>query len=161
VNQKKVYILLEPFAFFVLGLISAVDGIRIIMNSDSQSVYQALGPGGYIIIVGLALMGCSLLYIFFLLNRNAPAVVGGSTVNREQKMLMLKLILAMAVYIISIDLIGFSWATFGFFIIIFKILRVSWQKTVLMSIIFTIPLRFIFWDWLSMSFPKGLFDLYF
>ena len=160
-NQKKLYILFGPLAFLVLGLISAIDGIRIIKSSDTQSVYQALGPGGYIIIVGLALMGCSLLYIFFLLNRNASAVVDRSAANREQKSLMLKLILAMAIYIISIDLIGFAWATFCFFLIIFKSMQVSWQKTVIMSIIFTIPLRVIFLDWLSISFPKGFFDLYF
>jgi hypothetical protein len=91
--------LFEPFASLLLGLTSVIEGIRLIINSDQQNVYQALGPGGYILLVGLALMICSLVYAYFSWVRNPSTVVNKPVANRGQKSQIFKVILAMILYI--------------------------------------------------------------
>lgn len=146
---------------FLVGLISTLEGIRIIIRSDQQSAYQALGPGGYILLVGLGLMIFSLGYGYRMLVRKVRTIAKKTDINHGLTREMQKIIFATVVYIILIDIIGFAWATGCFFLMIFRILGLPWLNNVILTLVFSIPLYVIFAHWLSIPFPRGIFDPYF
>jgi magnesium-transporting ATPase (P-type) len=147
--------LLETVLLLLMGGISALEGVRLIIRKDPQTAHDVLGPGGYIILVGLGLIGVGMSH--FLVNGRKEGNKKETVVNKEMRKQLLGIILTLFLYIFFIDILGYLCASILFFCMILWVLGFrSLRFNLILSFSISIPLYIIFVRWLNMALPGGL-----
>lgn len=143
----------------LLSTLSIVEGITII--TDNAGTYGANLAGWYVIGLGSILALMTVLHIFN--NRDRLKVLRTATQPKQdadqvgQQRRVWLLLLLVAVYIISIDFIGYTLSTVLFFIIFLRFLGgYCWGKTVMYSLLFGVIFGFVFMQ-VGMALPTGFF----
>jgi hypothetical protein len=152
--------LIEGIIFLVLGCAGTVEGIRLVNKVDPDSIKDILGPGYYIIILGIILMIIGLVHLVN--NRRpegAPRAKGEAAktpwVSNPVPLYMLAVF---AVYVILIYLFGFLISTLVFFYLEFRIAGVlSWRKNLILTVVAAAVFYIIFIYYCNLVFPVGLF----
>jgi putative tricarboxylic transport membrane protein len=71
---------------------------------------------------------------------------------------MIYMVLAMALYILLIDIIGYLIATPLFFLMEFRLAGItSWRRNIILTVIVSAVYYFVFVEYCSMVFPRGIF----
>lgn len=141
-----------------VGLANVIEGIRLNMRGDLQ-LYDVLGPGRYLIVVGSALTISGIYYLITII-RKRGGIDEFIEIPRSMRIKMLFVIGALAVYTLLISISGYFLSTGVFFILIYQIFEVKpWYKNLTLSILSTMVLWVVFVYLLHMVFPSGiLFD---
>ena len=138
-----------------VGFANLVEGVRLSMRPDLQ-LYDVLGPGRYLVVVGSALTISGIFYLCSILLKRVEKeeIIPISTAMRTK---MLYVIGALAIYTIMISITGYLISTAVFFMLIHKIFEVEpWYKNIILSLLTTIILWVVFVYWLHMVFPRGI-----
>ena len=138
-----------------VGFANLVEGIRLGRRADIQ-LYDVLGPGRYLIIVGSALTISGIFYLCSILLKKVEKeeII---PISKAMRIKMLYVIGALSVYTLMISLAGYSISTGVFFILIHLIFEVKpWYKNIILSFFSTIFLWLVFVYWLHMVFPRGI-----
>ena len=150
--------IIEVLLLIGVGLANLIEGVRLGMRPDLQ-LYDVLGPGRYLIVVGSALVIAGIFYLVNILRKKVEKEEIIS-ISKGMRIKMLKVIGVLAIYTFMISALGYLISTAVFFILIHKVFEVEpWYKNIILSCFITIFLWLVFVYWLHMVFPRGiLFD---
>jgi hypothetical protein len=147
--------IIEGIVLIVLGLIGAVEAIRLIIDKASQTVQDVLGAGPYVLVVSIPLIVVGLLHVFS--HRRIPRGEGEATVNREMRMRILLMTGTCALYILLISVVGYLLATFLFFLLEFKVVGVkSWRTNLIVTASMGAAYYIVFIKLCDLIFPRGI-----
>jgi amino acid transporter len=151
---------IEGMVLLAIGLISLVEGLRLISRIDPHAITDVLGPGYYVFSLGMILIVTGIAYILtsyrniFKMKRNG--------LNREMEIQKINkavfyMIVVFLIYIILIDMFGYLGPSFFFFLLEFKLAGVkSWKSNVLLTLVVTGVFYFVFVQYCRIVFPHGV-----
>jgi putative tricarboxylic transport membrane protein len=150
----------EVFIVAILGILSLVEGIRLV-NRETLQTQDVLGPGYYSIGVGAFLLAVGLAY-YFSTRKKLIGVVKETSVavpaeSAGYNRTMFGMVAVMVAYIVLMDVAGYLLSTAIFFLLInwiagFRSLLVNAGVSALMTTAFYL----VFVEWLGIIFPRGL-----
>lgn len=148
-------VLIEGILLLMIGLVSMGEGLRLITQMDPQAVSDVLGPGWYVLFIGLTLIATAIVH-FIAHYRETPSVKKVA-VDRPMRMLMITMVVVMAVYTFLIEITGYLVATPLFFLAEFRVIGVkSWLTNILLTIAMTAVYYLVFVRYCDMVFPRGI-----
>jgi len=153
-------LLIEVLVLVVVGALSVIEGIRLVLAEKLQ-MYDVLGPGYYNVGMGAILIIMGLVYF---VSQRKKYVIGEKksadrdpVKDKEYKKMMVGMIVVMIAYIFLLDLIGYLFSSFVFFLLINRIAGFrSWRTNLGVTVLMTVSYYLIFVTWLGMIFPRGL-----
>lgn len=150
----------EGAVLLAIGLIGIVEGLRLAGNVDPDAITDILGPGYYILALGLILTITGTGYVLSCLSRSSS--VGKkkserdldiSTANRTVPYMVFVLI----AYLTLINIIGYFISTIIFLFLEFKLVGVkSWKRNIILSAVVALTFYIIFIKYCRMVFPSGI-----
>lgn len=152
----KITHLIEGAVLLLLSLAGLAEGLRLVIYKDPYTVYDPLGPGLYIIAIGLGLMVLAIIHLI-VQSRTAP-VVQKVRADKTMRTRLISTVAACAVTIFLIHIIGYLPATVLFFLLQFRIQGIrSWPRVVALSVILSGLYYLVFVQYCGMVFPAGPF----
>jgi len=144
----------EFIVFLVFGIFAIFDGIRIYKTIRREGSFDLMGPDGYIIILGIALILFSSIY--FVNSFFESQIPDSSIRNSINKSKLIKLFLSFLFYSISIYIVGYPISTYLFLGYLFWVMEVnSLKKIILYSAITSSIFILLFNYLLKMPLPRG------
>jgi putative tricarboxylic transport membrane protein len=151
-------VLIEGILALVFGLVAMVEGLRLILRKDPYVLYDPLGPGLYVLLLGLGLMAVSVVH--FVANHRKFPGKGRVTASKKMRGQLFSSIGILALYILLVYFVGYLVATLTFFLLELKVSGVkSWLTNIILTLVLTIIYYVIFVKFCGMVFPKGIFFL--
>jgi hypothetical protein len=139
-------------ALAVLSLVGVIHGILLIVFPDPIALYDEIGPGRFLVAISGFLLVAVTLY-FARAKRSHDLVEG----RQPGAAGALRVMAALGVYVVLLDLMGFLFSTFGFLLILFSCLRsVSWRRNLLAAFLYSLVLYLVFVHAFNMELPRGL-----
>jgi hypothetical protein len=149
-------VLIEGILLLVFSFVGLGEAIRLISDIDPHTVYDALGPGYYILILSLALMATGAAHLIF--NYGKGVAAEKVVVDKAMRMKTIYMVLAMALYILLVDIVGYLISTPLFFLMEFRLAGVtSWRRNIILTVIVSAVYYFVFVEYCDMVFPRGIF----
>jgi putative tricarboxylic transport membrane protein len=149
-------VLIEGILLLVFSFVGLGEAIHLISDIDPHTVYDALGPGWYIFFLSLALMTTGAIHL--IVHYRKGVAVAKEVVDKALRLRMIGMVLAMALYILLIDFIGYFVATPLFFLMEFRLAGItSWRRNIILTVIVSAAYYFVFVEYCSMVFPRGIF----
>jgi putative tricarboxylic transport membrane protein len=150
-------IIVEGMIFSIIGLIGLYEGIRLTRARDLTAVQDSLGPAGYIIMIGLALIiaGATHIVINYKKDIDNRKVI----VSKEEKItlrMVITIYVSLVVYCLLINFIGYLFSSLIFFLMMFQIFGFKWFVNAILSVVLSLTFYLLFEYLLTMSFPKGM-----
>jgi putative tricarboxylic transport membrane protein len=147
--------LIEGIIILILGVVAFSESIRLILEKDPTTVYDAIGPGYYVFFLSLLLLVAGVAHLMSNLRKR---VIKSVFMKKGVRTKILSMIGTLALYLILIDVLGYLSSTLIFFLVEFRLAGVtSWRTTILMTLIVTAAYYFVFVEYCSMVFPRGIF----
>jgi hypothetical protein len=149
-------VLIEAILFLVLGLAGMAEGLRLVIYKDPYTLYDPVGPGLYVIAIGTGLMALGVVHLI----ANYRKLPAGEKVpvDRKMRIRMLSTVAACVIYIFLISIVGYLLATIIFFFLEFRVEGIkSWPLVVVLSLVLSAFYYFIFVQYCSVVFPRGIF----
>ncbi len=142
----------------VIGVMTIVESVRVVAAQGANVVVDVIGPGPYLLGLGVLLVVSASAHILTSL-RAAPTAAGEPVVDdseASQRKVFIS-VLTLAVYVALIDVLGYALPTLLFF---FAQLRLFGRSSVLASgaiaACLTAGFYLLFVEFAGMSFPRGL-----
>jgi hypothetical protein len=155
-EKMKRQVLIEGSLLLLIGLVSFAEGFRLISGRNPQDGYDILGPGFYLVVLSIPLIAVALMHIISSYKGKSDLIRKGMLYNEEMKVLYIVLILVLYTFLISI--IGYSAASFVFFLTLLRLFGVKlWRNNLMLAISLTAGFVIIFIYFCNMTFPKGIF----
>jgi len=155
-------LLIEVLVLVVVGALSIIEGIRLVLAEKLQ-MYDVLGPGFYNVGMGAILIIIGVVYFASQRKKYAKGEKGPADRDlvkgqgKEFKKMMVSMIVVMIAYIFLLDLIGYLFASFLFFLLINRLVGFRpWLTNLGVTVLMTVSFYLIFVTWLGMIFPRGL-----
>ena len=151
----RIRLLIEGILLSVIGIVSFIEGLRLILYKDPVILYDALGPGDYILILGLVLIGVAVVHV--IVNYRKPIMGKVQTVSKEMRTRMISIVVVIMIYTFLIDIVGYLGATIFFFLTEFRVIGIkSWRLNIILSIVLTGVYYIVFVQYGDMVFPRGI-----
>src|ERR1700741_3667136 len=115
---------IEGLLVLVLSLVGLGVGFRLFLGVDPHAVPDKLGPGYYIVLVSLALVVTSATYLVTNYRKEEVGAVVEAVVNKELRWRVIYMVLAMVLYIVLLDIVGYAISTAVFFLMQFRIVGI-------------------------------------
>jgi putative tricarboxylic transport membrane protein len=152
----KKTVLIEGIFLLVISFVGVGESIRLISDIDPHTVYDALGPGYYILFLSLALTATGALHL--IVNYGKGVATEKVVVDKAMRMKTIYMVLTMALYILLIDIVGYFFSTPLFFLMEFRLAGVtSWRRNIILTVIVSAVYYFVFVEYCDMVFPRGIF----
>ncbi len=152
-SHMHMTLLIELIMILIVGSLSIIEGLRVTFHKGFQT-YDIVGPGLYNVGIGILLLSLGLIYFLFRPPRSYDEEK--TLEKRKFRLNMMSMVCILAGYIVLIELIGYLFSTFVFFLLIHRIVGFkTWIINVVVSIGVTLSFYIIFVRWLNMIFPKG------
>jgi hypothetical protein len=148
--------LVEGIIFLVFSFAGIVEGLRLTIKRDPTTVAtDMLGPGYYIVFLGLALMVVGVVHLA--VNYRKTADLQRVTIDKTMRTRLLASVAAIVMYIILITYVGYTVASIAFFGLEFRILGIkSWTLNAILTVSLTALYYIIFLYFCEMIFPRGV-----
>jgi putative tricarboxylic transport membrane protein len=148
-------VLIEGILLLILSLTGMAEGFRLVIYKDPYTLYDPLGPGLYIITIGIGLMALGVVHL--IVNYRKPSIMEKVPVDRKMKIRMMSTVTACAIYILLINIIGYLLATIIFFFLELRVEGIkSWPLVVVLSLVLSVLYYLVFVQCCSMVFPRGI-----
>lgn len=150
-------IIVEGMIFSIIGLLGLYEGIRLARARDLSAVQDSLGPAGYIIMIGLALIIAGAIHI--IINYKKDIDNKKVIVSKEEKItlrMVITIYVSLVVYCLLINFIGYLFSSLIFFLLMFQIFGFKWFVNAILSVVLSLTFYILFEYLLTMSFPKGM-----
>ncbi len=149
--------LVEGIIVLFLGGVALVESLHLISEKDPTTVYDVVGPGYYILFLSLLLLAAGVAHLAAHLKKKSSLVEKVAT-DKELRMKMFGMVGMLGLYLVLISVFGYLISTVVFFIAEFKLAGVkSWLTNILLTIAVTACYYFVFIEYCSMVFPRGIF----
>lgn len=148
---------IEGLVLLASGLIGVADGLRLIVFKNRASVEDFTGPGRYLFVVSLLLALVGLLYLAFA--RRLPDIGDASAPqDSDSDRKLIAIVAVLGFYILLIGFVGYFWATQVFFLLILRVLGLTFGiRMVLISVAMGAGFYILFVRLFGMSLPRGMF----
>jgi putative tricarboxylic transport membrane protein len=154
----RVNVFIEGILLCVIGIISIIDGVRLIIYKNPVISYDPVGPGFFVILCGSCLITVAVLYV--IVNQRkplSPKKMVANVADREMTIRLISAIVVCVAYIFLINIVGYLLATVVFLLLQFRITGVKhWFTNCFISIILTALFYVTFIIYCDMPFPKGM-----
>jgi len=148
-------VLIEGALLLAISFVCIAEAIRLIAETDPKAVVDRLGPGFYVLILGVALLSIGIAHL--LVHYREEPDVKKFSISREMKMRIIMMTMALVVYTLLIDLIGYLASSVVFFLLEFRIAGVkSWATSLTLAFVVTGGYYLVFVKWCNMIFPRGI-----
>jgi len=152
----KITHLVEGAVLLVFSFAGLAEGLRLVIYKDPYTVYDPLGPGLYIIAIGLGMMVLGVAHLI-VHSRTSP-VMQKARVDKTMRFRLISTVAACVVYILLIYIVGYLPATVLFFLLQFRIQGIrSWTRIIALSVILAGLYYLVFVQYCGMVFPVGPF----
>ena len=138
----------------VISLISLYEGINLTFRGDLSAAHYGTGPGLYLLIVSMILMGAAITYL--VINWKKPQGEEKAVIPREMRIKLLSTIGNCTMYILLINLLGYLVSTLLFFLLQFRIQGIRLWLSLLLTFIISTTFYFVFVRYCSLIFPRGI-----
>jgi len=150
--NRRVWV--EGLLMVVISLVSLAESLRLISYEDPQMVTDLLGPGYYLLLMSIGMLITGIVHIYH--HRKERSVVKEKS-SKEMRIRLMGSFVACVIYLILINTIGYSTATFVFFILMFRIVGIrSWPYNFVLSALLSVVFYFVFVKFCNMVFPRGI-----
>jgi hypothetical protein len=152
----RIAVLAEGALLVVVSLMGIVEGLRLVIYKDPFTLYDPLGPGLYIVAIGIGLMAIGAVHL--LVHSKKLPTMERVLVDRKLRIRMISTVGVCAIYIFLISITGYLLATILFFFLEFRVQGIkSWPFVIVLSLVLSALYYFIFVHYCSMVFPRGIF----
>lgn len=152
-NKK---ILFEVLLCLAISSISMYEGFNLVFRADASVSYYGIGPGLYLLIVSMLLMGGTIVYL--VINWRKFHSEEKVVISKQLRMKLIGTTVNCAMYIFLISVFGYLVSTLIFFFLQFKIEGVRpWLRNLILTFIISITYYFVFVEYCSLIFPRGIF----
>jgi hypothetical protein len=138
----------------VISFISIYEGFDLTFHGDITAVHYGTGPGLYLLIVSIVLMGAAITYL--VINWRKPHGEEKVVITRETRIKLLGTIGNCTIYVLLISLLGYLVSTLVFFLLQFRIQGVKPWLSLILTIIIATTFYFVFVKYCSLIFPRGI-----
>lgn len=158
----KKTVFLEPILVLVFSFLGIAEGLRLNMTREARTAPSLLGPGTYILVLGIGLLIAAIFD--FLLNYRDISGTKKADLSPRREVPVSGVVVAtigiFAMYAVLIDIVGYLIPTILFLGLAFRILGVrSWKTNIVLTSAVAAGLYVIFIHYCEMIFPRGiLFD---
>lgn len=160
-KTMKMTVWMEGMVLLGTGIMSIAEGLRLARKIDPDAISDVLGPGYYIVFLGLILITTGMTYGIIHCRDILHMEKGGSPVEvKEQKgkRIVFPMVIVLILYLILINIAGYLVPTLLFFFLEFRLAGVeSWKRNVLLTLAVTAVFYLIFIQYCHLVFPRGLF----
>ncbi len=126
-------IIVESVVLLTIAVACVAEGVRLVLRKGAEPVSDVLGPGYYVLVLGVALQAPALLH---LRSAQASAAPSGSTTGSMDRWRMAGMAGVLAGYIVLIDLFGYLFSSVLFFLLEFRLFGVKpWPKLLGLTVI--------------------------
>lgn len=133
-----------------------MEGLRLTFHRDPGVLYDLLGPGLYVVVIGLGLVVTGTVHLsinYGKVLRTEEAVGDG-----EMRMRLIGTVLVCVLYTALINIVGYLVSTIVFFLLEFRIVGVdSWKVNAVLTIVVSVVSYIIFIQYGNIAFPRGIF----
>jgi putative tricarboxylic transport membrane protein len=151
---------IEGGVLLIVGLITLVEGLRLVEGGDPNAITDVLGPGYYdcflgaiLMITGVVHLAVSYAGVIKMKSDGLNSAIRIQGINRAA----LYMVLVFFLYIVLIDILGYLIPTLLFFLLEFWLAGVkSWKTNVALTLIVTFVFYAIFIRYCRIVFPDGL-----
>jgi len=151
----RITILIEGVLLLALSLAGIAEGLRLVIYKDPYTLYDPMGPGLYIIAIGIGLMTLGVVHL--VLHYRKPPAMEMVPVDRKMKIRMMSTVVVCTIYVLLINLIGYLLATILFFFLEFRVQGIrSWPLVIVLSLVLSAFYYLIFVQYCSVVFPRGI-----
>lgn len=148
-------VLIEGILLLVIGLVSAGEGMHLIVDKDPNIIYDMIGPGYYVLLLSIALMATGVVHL--IVNYRKRLIMEKVEVTGEMRRRMISIVAVMAIYTFLIGITGYLVATIVFFLLEFRVIGIkSWRLNVTLTILLTAVYYIVFIRYCDMVFPRGI-----
>lgn len=148
-------VLIEGILLLVIGLVSAGEGMHLIVDKDPNIIYDMIGPGYYVLLLSIALMATGVVHL--IVNYRKRLIMEKVEVTGEMRRRMISIVAVMAIYTFLIGITGYLVATIVFFLLEFRVIGIkSWRLNVILTILLTAVYYIVFIRYCDMVFPRGI-----
>jgi len=152
--------IIEGLTLSIISLGSIVEGVRLVISRDPRLVSDILGPGPYIICLGVVLLVATAIYILRHNGKEYPQHVSAHSGRRWRKVFngkQVPAIMALAMYLILIQISGYLISTTLFYVVAFRLFGVkSWVVSTVTAVVVAVVCNVVFIYYAAMVFPRGL-----
>ena len=148
--------LVEGAIIIFLSIVGLKESVTLISEKDPSTVYDVVGPGYYILALSILLLASGVAHLVVHVRKSilAEKVV----TDKELRIKMFGMLGMLGLYLVMISVFGYLISTIVFFIAEFRLAGVkSWRTNILMTICVTAGYYFVFIEYCSMVFPRGIF----
>ncbi len=153
----KKEVLIEGILFSVFGVGGIIESLYLIRNQGTLFHEDKFGPGGFLIMVSVALVIIGALHMRHAMSR-APG--GASKVEKKEgggeTSQVFRIMGVLILYGLLMELVGYLFATIVFFILLLRILGFRWFPTFALTAAFSFAVWLIFVRIFNMVFPEGI-----
>ena len=154
-QAMTITVLIEGILIIIFGLISIAEGLRLVIDKDPYALYDPLGPGSYILVLGVSLIILGIVHI--VINYRKLPKMESVEIGKGMKIQMLSTIIVLAIYIYLIGIVGYLIATLVFFLSEFRVVGIkSWRNNSILTSILTVTYYAVFIEFCGMVFPRGI-----
>jgi drug/metabolite transporter (DMT)-like permease len=151
--KKSVFI--EGIFLLAFSLFGIAEGLRLVFERDPTVVYDMLGPGYYIVFLSVGLMAVGIAHLAT--NYRKAHEIQKDTMDKEMRTRLIGTVLAMVIYILFINYLGYIVASIVFFLTEFRIVGIkSWRINCILTICLTAVYYVVFVHYCDMIFPRGI-----
>lgn len=144
---------IEAALLALIGAAAAIEGLRLLFQKDPNTLYDVLGPGLYILALGVAVLGtaCALAR-----NNRAGAAPSPQPLARRN-LRMIGTVGALAGYTLLLSVTGYLVASLAFFLVEFRLTGTrSWLAATVLSVCYAAAFYLVFVSQCNLVFPRGL-----
>ena len=159
--EGKKNVLIESILLLIISFGVFFEGLRLI-RSGSNVIQDVMGPGTYIIVLGVLLIIITLThitlnYLSILRRKRKHPSDAEEQHGKRVNLTVLAMVTIIALYIVLIQFLGYLVATPIFFLLLFRAAGVnSWGRNVALTVILSASYYLIFVHFCSVIFPRGL-----
>jgi len=157
----KMIIWIEGITLLATGFIAVAEGLRLIKKIDLDAITDVLGPGYYILFLGLILIIIGVTYLsinYKKLFYKEKESFYRRTKEKKAISTVFYMILVLIIYFISIHIAGYLVPTLIFFFLEFRVAGLkSWKRNIILTLVITAVFYLIFIRYCRIVFPQGVF----
>ncbi len=150
-------VLVEGIVLLIASFVAIAEGVGLFMYRDARTLFDPIGPGAYILILGTLLMVAGFAHLIV----NSKNIdMDKAATSREMKKRMINMIAVFVTYILLIYFIGYFLASIVFFLLIFRVVGVkSWPITIFSTLFLAVSFYICFVYFARLIFPDTIFPI--
>lgn len=149
-------VLIEGILLLAISVVATIEGFRLMFQpKDPKLLYDILGPGPYIILIGICMMAVGLSHLFVHYRKSLS--IEKVALNQEMRIRVVGMIVVLVIYVSLISIVGYLMSTIVFFLLEFRLTGVkSWRVNIILTIATALVYYIIFVHYCQLMFPRGI-----